>query len=63
MLDPLPTFEDVVAVGPLPGGGRDAAGRGGTPFTRTGDVVGPTIAIAAVTLLLAAIVLGRARAR
>jgi apolipoprotein N-acyltransferase len=63
VLDPLPTFEDVVAVAPLPGGGRDAAGRGGTPFTRTGDVVGPTIAIAAATLLLAAIVLGRARAR
>ena len=63
VLDPLPTFEDAVAVAALPGGGRDAEGRGGTPFTRTGDVVGPLVALLALTVILAAFVLGRARAR
>lgn len=56
VLDPLPVFEDAVAVAPLPGGGGER-----TPFTRAGDVAGPAIAIVAGVLLLAAMGLGRRR--
>ncbi len=54
VLDPLPVFVDAIATAALPGGGG-----GRTPFTRTGDVAGPGIAIVAGALLLAAVVLAR----
>ncbi len=49
VVDPGPVFADHVVVAPLAGRPRDR-----TPFTRTGDVLGPVIALLALGALVAA---------